>query len=107
MGKIKYLEHKLHRICNEIHNTGNLEFEKAKRLKSKINYLKSEILEGVKIRTRILENTDGEKSSAYLLGKEIKPKKYALITRLGCENNLTNNIICGQQNIYKYINESY
>ena len=107
LGKIKYLEHKLHRICNEIHNTGNLDFGEVKRLKSKINDLKSEMLEGVKIRAKILENTDGEKPSAYLLGKEVKPKKYSLITKLRCENSLTNNIISGQQNIEKYINESY
>ena len=87
LGKIKYLEKKLHRICNEIHNTGNLDIGEVRRLKSKINDLKNEMLEGVKVRARILDNTDGEKPSAYLLGKEVKPKKNFSITKLISEGS--------------------
>ena len=68
-GLIKYLEGKLHRIYKDTHATGLIDIDEAKRLKDKINNIKGNILEGVKIRARILDQVEGEKASSTLLGK--------------------------------------
>ena len=58
------------------------DFSYIKCLKNRINELKDEILEGAKVRARIIDYTDREKPSAFLLGKQSKTKKYSLIQKI-------------------------
>ena len=82
----------------------------------KISELKCYVFEGVKVRARVLEHTEGEKPSAFLIGKQSKSKKYSLITRLVPENNISeyrniaditgqkyieDNVTCYYVNVYK------
>ena len=88
LGKIKYLECRLKSLYTAFQTGGVLHMNEVKSLMQKINEEKYEILEGVKVRARIQEYTQGEKPSAFLIGKQIKTKKYSLITKLIPENNL-------------------
>ena len=47
-----------------------MNYSDVKELKDRINLIKMEILEGVKTRSRIQEQVEGEKVSAYLIGKQ-------------------------------------
>ena len=53
------------------------------------------MLEGVKIRNRMQEQTDGEKISAYLIGKQAKIKAKAAITSIKVEDNIIENLNSG------------
>ena len=61
-------------------------------MKNRINELKLEILEGVKVRSRILDETEGEKVSAHLIGKQAKLKSKELITTIKAEKDIMNNV---------------
>ena len=63
-----------------------------KNLKNRINELKLEILEGVKVRSRILDEMEGEKVSAHLIGKQAKLKSKELITTIKAEKDIMNNV---------------
>ena len=111
LGKIKYFEIKLKAICNAIHTGENINISEIKRLKQKIHELKCEVLEGAKIRSRLLDYTHGEKPSAFLIGKQSKKKKYSLITKLISESNTSDYIegceITEQEDLEKYVSSSY
>ena len=106
-GLIKYLEIKLHRKYKEMHTTGTLDMNEVKRLKEKINNIKDQILEGVKIRARIKEQIEGEKASSTLLGKQSANKQKPLITQINVEETLgihkSGKILNNQQDISTYI----
>ena len=79
---------------------------------SLMSAIKTEILEGVKIRSRIKEQIEGEKVSAYLVGRQntIKSKKY--ITDIKVEENVAENLNEGtilrkQDSIEWYVNKYY
>ena len=111
-GLIKYLELSLNRIYNKINLTGELQYGRVKLLKDRIDELKNEILEGVKIRARINEQVDGEKVSAYLIKQQSKIKAKTLInsikTEEGIMENLNANVILkGKDSINMYIEKYY
>ena len=81
-GLIQYLEHALHELYQKQSKSQIIDYDKEKNLKNRINELKLEILEGVKIRSRILDETEGEKVSAHLIGKQAKFKSKELITMI-------------------------
>ena len=81
-GLIQYLEHALHELYQKQSKSQIIDYDKEKKLKNRINELKLEILEGVKIRSRILDETEGEKVSAHLIGKQAKLKSKELITTI-------------------------
>ena len=87
-GLIRYLEGKLHRLYQTLHDSGILNIEKTKRLKDKINNLKGDILEGVRIRARIKEQVEGEVASSSLLGKQNVNKYKPFISEILTEHNL-------------------
>ena len=62
LGKIKYLECRLKSLYTAFHTGGILDMNEVKSLKQKINDSKCEILEGIKVRARIKEYTQGEKT---------------------------------------------
>ena len=57
--------------------------------------IKTQMLEGVKIRNRMQEQTDGEKISAYLIGKQAKIKAKEAITSIKVEDNIIENLNSG------------
>ena len=90
-----------------MHTTGTLDMNEVKRLKEKINNIKDQILEGVKIRARIKEQIEGEKASSTLLGKQSANKQKPLITQINVEETLgiyeSGKILNNQQDISTYI----
>ena len=93
-GLIKYLECSLHYLYNE----NSDKYDEIRILKGRIDSLKNEILEGVKIRGKMTEQVEGEKVSAYLIGKQSMTKSKQMITSLNKVNennvhNINNNIV--------------
>ena len=58
---IKYLEFSLNRLYNNLSITGTVQYGKVRALKERIDILKNEILDGVKIRGRIKEQEEGRR----------------------------------------------
>ena len=69
-GRLEYLEFKLNKLYEYLNRTGEVNYEDIRSLKDRISLLKNEILEGVKIRGRVQDQVEGEKISAYLIGKQ-------------------------------------
>ena len=85
----------------------NIDMNEAKRLKDKINNVKCNVLEGIKIRARVKEQIDGEKPSSTLLGKQSHSKNKPLITKIKTEPDATSYepdvILDNQNDISNYI----
>ena len=94
-GLLYYLEFKLNRIYEKLNKTGEINYAELKEIKDRINMIKTQMLEGVKIRNRMQEQTDGEKISAYLIGKQAKIKAKAAITSVKVEDNIIENLNSG------------
>ena len=60
-GLLEYLEFKLNRLYEKLNRTGQMNYEELKTLKDRISSIKTQILEGVKIRNRIQDQIEGEK----------------------------------------------
>ena len=54
-GLLKYLEYCLNRKYNELNLSGNIDYSEIKNLKDRINSIQTEILEGVRVRSRVEE----------------------------------------------------
>ena len=111
-GLIEYLEFCLNELYNNVNLTGNLQYEEVKMLKDRIDELKNEILEGVKIRARINEQVEGERVSAYLMKQQAKVKAGKMITSLKSEENIMENLgsnvtLKGKDSINMYIGKYY
>ena len=107
-GLIKYLECSLHYLYNE----NSDKYDEIRILKGRIDSLKNEILEGVKIRGKMTEQVEGEKVSAYLIGKKSMIKSKQMITSLNKVNennvhNINNNIVNTKNEINMYVSEFY
>ena len=111
-GLIEYLEYCLNELYSEVNLTGNLRYGEVKALKDRIDELKNEILEGVKIRARINEQIEGERVSAYLMKQQAKVNARKLITSLKSEEDIMENLnsnvdITGKDMINLYIEKYY
>ena len=111
-GMLEYLEYKLNRLHNRLNKTGEINYSEVKEIKDRITSIKTEILEGVKIRNRMQEQIEGEKVSAYLIGKQNIIKSKKLITEIKVESNIVNNIAPGtvldkKDSIEWYFNKYY
>ena len=51
-------------------NAGEFDYEQIQAIKDRVNEIQTEICEGVKLRAKLKDRVEGEKVSAYLLGKE-------------------------------------
>ena len=69
-----------------------IEYDKVKYLKDRIIEIQSEILEGVKIRSRIEEQLEGERVSSFLIKKQAEVKKRQYITKIKSESNILDNL---------------
>ena len=94
-GLIQYLEHKLNRVYDKCNKTGILEYTEIQTLKKRIDELKNNILDGVKIRSRIQDQIEGEKVSSYLIGKQATIKSKKVITSIKAEGGVVENLRSG------------
>ena len=70
----------MNRLYNKnIENRVN--YDKVKYLKDRIIEIQSEILEGVKIRSRIEEQLEGERVSSFLIKKQAEVKKSNILQK--------------------------
>ena len=91
-GMLKYLEHSLNRLYNKNNIDNTIEYDRVKYLKDRITEIKSNILEGVKIRSRVEEQLEGEKVSNFLIKKQAQIKKRQYITKIKSEPNILDNL---------------
>ena len=63
-GLLKYLEYCLNRLYNDLNISGKIEYKEVKLIKYKIDSIKTEIMNGVKIRSKVEEQLQGEKVSS-------------------------------------------
>ena len=99
-------------MYNDLNISGRLQYSEVKSIKDRIDELKNDILEGVKIRSRITEQEQGEKVSAFLIKKQANVKSQKLISSLKTEadvmENLGPDIILNDKNsISLYIKNYY
>ena len=94
-GLLHLLEHKLNRLYDGLNKTGLIDYNEVKVIKDRINRIKDQMLEGVKIRNRLQEQIEGEKISAYLIGQQAKIKTKKAITSIQAEDDIVNNINSG------------
>ena len=104
---MRYLESKLKKLYKNIHINDTIDMIEVNRLKDKINRIKDNILEGVKIRARIKEQIDGERPTPTLFGKLSASKSKPLINEVKIEHSFnnfpTNTVLNDQNSISKYI----
>ena len=110
-GLIAYLEWKLHKLYKTLHVDGTLDLKETKKLKDRINNIKEDILEGVRVRARIKEQVEGEVASSSLLGKLSTNKYKPFISEIKTENSESgheiNTLLNDQNNICNYITNIY
>ena len=115
-GLLKYLECSLNRLLNKNSIENRIDFERVKCLKSRITDIKNDILEGVKVRSRIEEQLEGEKVSSFLIKKQSEIKKRQYITKIKSEPNIIKSLEEGvildnsdiiELYIYKYYEKLY
>lgn len=94
-GLLHLLEYKLNRLYDNLNKTGLIDYQEVKSIKDRINMIKDQMLEGVKIRNRMQEQIEGEKISAYLIGKQAKIKTKKAIMSIKAEDNIVDNINSG------------
>ena len=88
-----------------------MNYQRVKHIKARIDKLKTEILEGVQIRTKVQEIKYGETPSSFLVGKQSSEGKRKTIYQLTAEESY-GNIIQGQilnttDNINEYAYKFY
>ena len=115
-GLLQMLELKLNRLYEKVNRTGQINYNEITEIKGRINSIKNDMLEGVKIRSRIEEQIEGEKISAYLIGKQATIKSKKGINEIKTEENIVDNINSGtilnnkdsiEWYIYKYYEKLY
>ena len=111
-GTLEFLEFKLNRIYDKLNKTGEMNYSEVKGIKDRISAIKAELLEGVKIRSRMQEQLEGEKVSAYLLRKQNSIKSKKLITEIQVEDNIVENMNAGstlnsKDSIEWYVNKYF
>ena len=94
-------------------NTNNiLQYEEVKILKDRIDELKNDILEGVRIRSRMSEQVEGEKVSAFLIKQQAGVKTRKMMSQIKTEaeiiENLDSNVILKEKDsISLYVRKYY
>ena len=69
-----------------------MQYDQVRALKNRIDALKNEILEGVKIRGRVKEQEEGERVSAFLIKQQTNAKVRKLLTSIKTEENVMDNL---------------
>ena len=111
-GLLQLLETKLNRLYEKLNRTEQMNYNEVREIKNRINSIKTDMLEGVKIRSRIQEQIEGERASAFLIGKQATIKSKKGISEIKVEENIVDNIRPGtildkKDSIEWYINKYY
>ena len=111
-GLIQYLEFCLNKLYYNVNLTGNLQYNEVKTLKDRIDELKNDILEGVKIRCRLKEQIEGERVSSFLMKQQAGVKSRKLISTIKTEEGIMENlgpnvILNNKDSISMYIKNYY
>ena len=85
-GLLNYFERCLKIALEKASVNSVINYTEIEELRSKINSIKSEISEGVKIRSRLQEQLEGEKLSPYLLSKQKVKSRKMIIEEMVTEN---------------------
>ena len=85
----------MNRLYDTCNITGEVEYTEVKQLKDRINAIKTNILEGVKIRARIQEQIEGERVSAFLIAKQATIKSKKAINSIKVEDDIVENLTSG------------
>ena len=90
----------------------NLQYNEVKTLKDRIDELKNDILEGVKIRCRLKEQIEGERVSSFLMKQQAGVKSRKLISTIKTEEGIMENlgpnvILNNKDSISMYIKNYY
>ena len=103
-GLIKYLECCLHSLYNEDSD----KYDEIRILKNRIDNLKNEILDGVRVRNKITEQVEGEKISAHLIGRQSVTQSRQVITSLNTDDEGNGSrVVDTQDEINTYVVEFY
>lgn len=111
-GMLKYLEYSLNRLYNRNNITNKIDYDRVKSIKARITNIKTEILEGVKIRSRVDEQLKGEIVSTFLIKKQAQIKKKQYLTEIMSEPDIVDNldegiILNNRDSIELYIRKYY
>ena len=102
----------MNRLYNQVNISGIVDYSEIKEIKDKISNIKANFLNGVKIRSRVEEQLQGEHVSAYLIKKQANVNSKYLIKSLKAEGNILENVnenmeINNKDMIQLYISEYY
>ena len=106
-GLLNNSEHCLNKLYNTLNREGTIEYAKVKSLKDRIDQIKNDIFEGVKIRSRVDEQVNGEHISTYLIKKQSNIKARQFMTNIKSEYNVIANLDEGTILSNKYSIELY
>ena len=91
-GMLNYLEFCLNRLYNKNNIEQRIEYDQVKYLKDRITGIKDNILQGVKVRSRIEEQLVGETVSTFLIKKQAQIKEKQFISEVKSEANIIDNL---------------
>ena len=81
---------------NRLYNNNNvsniIDYDRVKSIKARISEIKAEILEGVKVRSRVEEQLKGEIVSTFLIKKQAQIKKKQYLSEIITESNIVDSI---------------
>ena len=110
-GLISYLEYFFNDMYRETDYNYALSYQRVKSIKTRIDQLKSEILEGVQVRSKVQEIKYGEVPSSFLVGKQSSEGKKKIINKLTteqCFDNINVGLDLDHTNdINKYVHSYY
>ena len=106
------MEYALNRKYNDLNVSGKIDYSEVKRIKDRIDDLKTEILNGVRIRSRVDEQIQGEHISAYLIKQQANINSRHLISSIQTEAGIIENVaedtvLNTKEAINLYINKYY
>ena len=91
-GLLNYLEYSLNKKYNELSISGRIDYSQIKIIKNRIDDLKTDILNGVRIRSRVDEQLQGENISAFLIKKQANINSKHLISSIKTEAGILENV---------------
>ena len=89
---LKCLEFSLNRLYNNNNVSNTIDYDRVKSIKARISEIKADILEGVKVRSRVEEQLKGEIVSTFLIKKQAQIKKKQYLSEIITESNIVDSI---------------
>ena len=90
------MEYCLNRLYN-LNISGKIEYKEVKLIKDIIDSIKTEIMNGVRIRSRVEEQHQGEQVSSYLIKQQANVKCNTFFTSIITESDIIENVTEGTE----------